>query len=122
MRFATVDTERVPEMSNSQSNQPDPLERHKSEHRALAVLRMLERQPSYASNGEIVCSYFDLVGLGCTCSQAHECLDMLERSGLIEMSKVDRLTVIRLTAKGEEAGKGLLVVEGVLRPGVDCRY
>jgi hypothetical protein len=47
---------------------------------------------------------------------------MLERPGLIEVSTVEMLSVIRLTAKGDEVGKGLVVVEGVLRPGVDCPY
>ena len=47
---------------------------------------------------------------------------MLERANLIEVSTVETPTVIRLTAKGDEVGKGLIVVEGVLRPGVDCPY
>ena len=47
---------------------------------------------------------------------------MLERGGLIEMSKVVTLVVVRLTAKGEEVGNGLVLAEGVLKPGVDCPY
>ena len=47
---------------------------------------------------------------------------MLERGGLIEMSKVVTLVVVRLTAKGEEVGNGLVLAEGVLKPGVDCLY
>lgn len=109
-------------MSGFQPNQRDTLERHKSEHRALAVLRMLGDEPSYMSNAEIVRGYFNLVGLGCSQEQVCECFEMLERSGLIVTSKAKTLTVIRLTAKGEEAGKGLVVVDGILRPGVECPY
>ena len=47
---------------------------------------------------------------------------MLERGGLIEMSKIETLVVARLTAKGEEVGNGLVLAEGVLKPGVDCPY
>jgi hypothetical protein len=109
-------------MSDSQTNCSDPLEQHKSEHRALAVLRMLGREPSYMSNEEIVGYHFAQLGLACSRAQVRECLAMLERTGLIEASMVEKLTVIRLTGKGEEAGKGPVTVEGVLRPSVDCPY
>ena len=109
-------------MSVPEANCPSPLEQQKSEHRALAVLRMLGRGPSYASNEEIVGCYFTRLGLACPRAQVRECLAMLERPGLIEVSTVEMLSVIRLTAKGDEVGKGLVVVEGVLRPGVDCPY
>lgn len=109
-------------MTDSAANCPDPLAKLKSEHRALAVLRMLQREPSYMSNEEIVSSYFELVGLACSREQTTECLAVLERVGLIEASTVEKLTVIRLTAKGDEVAKGFVVVEGVLRPGVDRPY
>lgn len=109
-------------MIESAANRPSPLAELKSEHRALAVLRMLQREPSYMSNEEIVSAYFELVGLACSREQTTACLAVLERAGLIEASTVEKLTVIRLTAKGEEVAKGLVVVEGVLRPGVDNPY
>lgn len=109
-------------MTDSATNRPDPLAELKSEHRALAVLRMLQREPSYMSNGEVVSSYFELVGLACSREQTMACLAVLEQAGLIEASTVEKLTVIRLTAKGDEVAKGLVVVEGVLRPGVDGPY
>lgn len=109
-------------MSDPQTNRPDSLEQHKSEHRALAVLRMLGREPSYASNEEIVGCYFANLGLAGPRVQVRDCLAALERAGLIEASMVEKLTVIRLTVKGDEVGKGLIVVEGVLRPSVDCPY
>ena len=109
-------------MTDSAANRPDPLAELKSKHRALALLRMLQREPSYMSNEEIISSYFELVGLACSREQMAACLAALERAGLIEASTVEKLTVIRLTAKGEEVAKGLVVVEGVLRPGVDGPY
>ncbi len=109
-------------MSDRESNRADPLERQKSEHRALALLRLLGREASYMSNEEIVDCLFANLGLACPRAQVRECLAMLERAGLIELSMAETLTVIRLTAKGDEVGQGLVVVEGVLRPGVDCPY
>jgi DNA-binding PadR family transcriptional regulator len=109
-------------MSDPQTNRPDTLEHHKLEHRALAVLRMLGRESSYMSNEEIVGCHFAQLGLVCSRAQVRECLAMLERTGLIEVSMVEKLTVIRLTEKGEEVSKGLVVVEGVLRPSVNCPY
>jgi DNA-binding PadR family transcriptional regulator len=109
-------------MYDAQSNCSDPLEQHKSEHCALAVLQMLAREPSYANNEEIVSRHFDRLGLTCSHAQIRECLRMLEQAGLIDISMVEKLTVIRLTEKGDEVGKGLIVVEGVLRPSVECPY
>lgn len=109
-------------MTDSAANRLDPLAELKSEHRALALLRMLQREPSYMSNESIVSAYFELVGLACSREQTTACLAALERTGLIETSTVEKLTVIRLTAKGEEVAKGLFVVEGVLKPGVDGSY
>ncbi len=109
-------------MSDVASNRPDALEQCKSAHRALAVLRMLGREPSYASNEEIIDFYFAQLGLTCPRARVRDCLEMLERSGLIEISKVETLMVVRLTAKGEEAGSGLVEVDGVLKPGIDCSY
>jgi len=47
---------------------------------------------------------------------------MLERNGLIEISKIEKLVVVRLLATGEEAARGLIEVCGVLRPRIDCPY
>ena len=109
-------------MSDVLSDQPDTLEHYKSEHRALAAFRMLGREPSYMRNEDIVGCHFMRLGLACSRAQIRDCLGMLERGGLIEMSKVVTLVVVRLTAKGEEVGNGLVLAEGVLKPGVDCPY
>lgn len=109
-------------MTGIGDNRLDPLEECKSEHRALVVLRMLLREPSYMSNEEIVRCQYDRLGLSCTRTHLREGLATLAEAGLIETSMVDSVTVIRLTAKGEEAAKGIIVVEGVLKPGVDCLY
>lgn len=47
---------------------------------------------------------------------------MLERNGLIEISKIETLMVVRLLVKGEEAARGLIYVCGVLKPRIDCPY
>jgi hypothetical protein len=109
-------------MSDPQANRPDTLEHHTLEHRALAVLRMLGRESSYMSNEEIVGLPLCPVGARLFARTSPGVLAMLERTGLIDVSIVEKFTVIRLTEKGEEVSKGLVVVEGVLRPGVGCPY
>jgi hypothetical protein len=41
---------------------------------------------------------------------------------LVKLSKVENLIVVTLLEKGEEASRGLLEIEGVLRPGPECSY
>lgn len=109
-------------MPDIPSNLPVCLEQQKSEHRALAVLRMLGREASYMSNEEILDFYFAQIELTCPRAQLRDCLEMLERNGLIEISKIETLMVVRLLVKGEEAARGLIYVCGVLKPRIDCPY
>ena len=105
-------------MSDVLSDQPDTLEHYKSEHRSPHAW---SRAVLYEQRGDRGCHFIRL-GLACSRAQIRDCLGMLERGGLIEMSKVVTLVVVRLTAKGEEVGNGLVLAEGVLKPGVDCLY
>ena len=46
----------------------------------------------------------------------------LERLGLVIIERTDPLLVFKLTQKGDETAKGLILVEGVLRPPPECPY
>lgn len=83
---------------------------------------MLTHETSYMSNEEIKGACLTKLGLGCSLAEVRACLDLLERHGLVESSKVGKLTVVRLTGKGEEAGNGLIEVSGMPKPGVECPY
>jgi hypothetical protein len=109
-------------MDDFGSNEIDTLEQHKSEHRALALLRFLDRQPGNASNECIIGLLFERIGLVCSRQQVRDDLERVERLGLIRISKTEDLVVVSLLAKGEEVAKGRITAEGVLRPGVECPY
>lgn len=107
---------------DQKSNRMNDIERLKSEHRVLALLRFLGRQPCAASNDAIIAALFDYVGLSCSRQELRACLDHAEATGLIAVRQVDSLLVVGLTARGEEVSLGKISVDGVLRPGVDCPY
>jgi len=50
-------------MCHSGTNEIEPLEQRKSEHRALALLRFLDREPGNVSNESIITHLFDEIGL-----------------------------------------------------------
>jgi hypothetical protein len=109
-------------MGDFRSNEIDTLDQHKSEHRALALLRFLNRQPGSISNECIINLLFEKIGLVCSRQQVRDSLERVEKLGLIRTAKAEDLVVVSLLAKGEEVAKGSVIVEGVLRPGVDCPY
>lgn len=109
-------------MDDYGTNEIVPLEQRKSEHRALALLRFLDRQPGNVSNECIVAHLFETIGLICSRQQVRDVLEQAEKLGLIRTSKTGDLVVVSLLAKGEEVAKDHVMAEGVLRPGVDCPY
>lgn len=98
------------------------MEQHKSDHRALALLRFLDRQPGNVSNECIINLLFEKIGLTCSRQEVRDCLERIEQFGLIRTLKLDDLFVVHLLAKGQEVAKGHVVIDGILRPGVDCPY
>lgn len=104
------------------SNSPDRLEVHKGEHRALALLRLLDRQPAGTTNEHIVSFRFDQIGLACSRADLRDCIERIEKLGLIKTEKVEDLVVIALLAKGEEFLQGRIDVDGILKPRPECPY
>ena len=109
-------------MGDYGSNEINALEQQKSEHRALALLRFLNREPGNISNECVINLLFEKIGLVCSRQQVLDDLERLEKLGLIRVSKTEGLVVVSLLAKGEEVAIGRVTVEGVLRPGVNCPY
>ncbi len=109
-------------MDDANPNLTPDIERIKHEHRALAILRALEREPSYCSNGVVLSSYLAMIGLPVTRAELNDAFDQLERANLVQLEKVEAITVIELKEAGLEVVKGLAIVDGVLRPGPDCPY
>ncbi|TIL34545.1 hypothetical protein [Mesorhizobium sp.] len=104
------------------SNEIDYIEGTKREHRALALLRFLKRQPCSASNDRIVAAMLDHIGLSCSRQELRTSLGQAEAAGLVSSREVDSLLVVALTTQGADAADGKIDVEGVLKPGADCPY
>lgn len=108
-------------MDKHSNNCPD-FEQTKQQHRALAVLRFLHRQPGSMSNDRVISAYLDSIGLISPSEELVGCLDRLEANGLAAQRNVEKLIVVELSAKGEEVAQGRCAAEGVLRPSIDCPY
>lgn len=109
-------------MPDHGSNQTKTLEVITAEHRALAILRTLSRQPSGTSNEEILGSWLGELGMPSSRIVLRDCLDHLAMRGLIVTSQVQGVKVAEITHQGEEVAGGLIVMEGISRPGADCPY
>jgi hypothetical protein len=104
------------------SNQHDPLDTVKKEHRALALLKLLQNEPGYRLNDQIILGCFQRLALALTASDIRQCAETLEAKGLIKINSVNELQVFELTNNGEDVALGRSVVEGVLRPRPECPY
>lgn len=109
-------------MNDAVRNRPDELSRLRSEHRALAILRLLDRQPGYRSNELLIADWLAMIGLAGTRAEARDLLETLERKRLVKLETTERMIVAELTEQGLDAAKGVTIVEGVLRPGPECPY
>ena len=107
---------------NDLSNEPEPLEVVKKEHRALALLKLLQRESGYRLNDQVILGWFQRLSLASTVADIRQCAEMLEAKGLIKIDPVDTLQVFELTNDGEDAALGRSVVDGVLRPRPECPY
>jgi DNA-binding HxlR family transcriptional regulator len=107
---------------NMQRNAPNQLESLSSEHRALALLRLLFRVPTYRSNELFLSDWLSAIGLACSSSQLKRQLCELEESGLLETTDVEGNLIVKLSDKGADVAEGKQVVLGVLRPTPDCPY
>lgn len=104
------------------SNEPSPLDRILVEERRLAILRWLWKMPGHTANEHIAGIYLRHVGLVSAQEAVRDCLNHLERSGTLKIVWREALMVIELTQRGAEAAEGLVDVDGIPRPGVDCPY
>ncbi|MCW2283987.1 hypothetical protein M2323_001600 [Rhodoblastus acidophilus] len=94
----------------------------KAEHRALAILRMLNREPSYRSNERIIGAWLEHLALGGLADEIRQQLDDLARFGVIRLEKVEGLLLATLTEMGSDVANGRRVIDGVLRPFPDEHY
>ncbi len=79
------------------TNEPAKIAQIKTEHRSLAILRLLCGQPGYRSNDRIVQDWLNVFALSGSQAEIRECLDSLERLGLIKVEQKATLAVIEMT-------------------------
>jgi DNA-binding IclR family transcriptional regulator len=94
----------------------------KGEHRALAILRLLDREPSYRSNERIIGAWLEHLALGGPADEIRRQLEMLAQIGTVRLDNAEGLLVATLTELGSDAANGRQIIEGVLRPSPDERY
>lgn len=104
------------------ANTVDELDRIKAEHRALAILRALDRSPGYTLNNEVLLNWLRAIALVSTRAELSETINSLERLGLVKTETVEDLIVLELCELGQDVALGRTSVEGVLRPGPECSY
>lgn len=91
-------------------------------HQALAVLKALDREPSYQINANVLRDYLRELALGDTASDLRVNLDTLERYGVVRLNQTECVLVVELTQRGSEVARGIAIQEGILRPDPDCPY
>jgi len=93
-----------------------------AEERRLAVLCLLKGPFNGAVNERLLLNVLRGIGLPSSRESVRACLDSLEKIGSIKIDWQGALAVAWLTSRGEEIARGLVEVEGVSKPKVDCVY
>ena len=104
------------------ANNVAPIEVIKEAHRALAVLRALERAPCYRMHELVLLDWLRVIALAATRDELTSTACSLEAFGLVRLGQHDENRVLELTARGQDVALGRATAEGVLRPGPDCPY
>nr|WP_169618232.1 ArsR family transcriptional regulator [Ruegeria sp. PR1b] len=104
------------------TNNVAPIEVIKEAHRALAVLRALERAPCYRMHELVLLDWLRVIALAATRDELTSTACLLEASGLVRLEQHDENRVLELTERGQDVALGRATAEGVLRPGPDCPY
>jgi hypothetical protein len=90
--------------------------------RRLAILRWLLDCPSHSANDHVFALMLRDVALYQGRDSLRDDLEHLERAGGVVLIRHDTLTVVKLTNRGSEAAEGLVELDGVPRPGIECPY
>ena len=90
--------------------------------RRLAVLRWLLATPGYCLNDQLLAAMLRKAALFHGGESLRDDLEHLERAGAVRLRRIDSLIVAELTRRGGEAAEGLVELDGVPRPGVECPY
>lgn len=87
-----------------------------SEDIRLAVLEVLEEDPGYSHNEDVLQRAVGYLGHQVSADRMRSELSWLQEQGLVEISEVGPIWVAKLTSRGEDAALGRARVPGVRRP------
>ncbi len=86
------------------------------QHLRLALLRILEKSPSYSANESILHDAAIHLGMRATRDQVRGELQWLAEQGLIEIEDLNGLNIATAKKRGVEVAQGLSSHPGVKRP------
>lgn len=86
------------------------------QHLRLALLRLLEKSPSYSANESILHDSVLALGMRATRDQVRGEIAWLSEQGLVEIEDTPELQIATATKRGVEAAQGMVTVPGVKRP------
>lgn len=87
------------------------------EHVRLAVLRLLDAQPTYSANDSVLCTAIGALGLSCTRDQMRAQLAWLAEMRMVTLIQpMAGVTVATLTERGGDIANGRAHVPGIQRP------
>lgn len=90
---------------------------HVQENRRLTILRLLEREPDYAVNDSVIQMTLAEFGHGVSRDVVRTDFAWLQEQGLTTVRVIaERVQVCKLTPRGVDVARGLVVVPGVQRP------
>lgn len=107
------------------SNQPDEFTKIVSDHRCIAILKALHRQPNYSSNSEIIGEWLETLALGGTRASLLADLERLGTSDVIRTENCGeqgRIQLLILTEDGIDYLEGRSAIENLPRIRPDCPY
>lgn len=96
------------------------LEQVLSEDRRLVILRFLNEDTDYTLNTSILQAALGQVGHNCSRAQVETECAWLQEQGLVSVSSVGNVTVVKLTGRGQDVVEGRARVPGVKRPRAGC--
>lgn len=82
----------------------------------LAVLQVLEQDPDYAHNEHVLSSVLAQLGHAVSRDKLRTEAHWMAEQGLVTVTDVAGVAVIKLTARGEDVALGRARVPGVARP------
>ena len=84
--------------------------------RRLVILRFLHEDAGYALNTSVLQAALDSIGHAVSRDCVETDCAWLEEQGLVTLERIESVTVVRLTPRGDDVATGRAYVPGVKRP------